>query len=210
MKKAILFDFWGTLVENGVWSPIKQVRNILRIRLPFPEYVVRMEKAMMTSSFKTLKEAFEAVCDEFNIEPQQFLLEKLIGMWNKSWMLAKPYEEVQEVLQKLSKDYTLILVSNTDAFSVSNVMEKFNLREYFNYLYLSYDLGKIKTDEKFIKHILKELGLKPEECLMVGDSIQSDMEAAEKAGVEAVLVDRRDTREFARKIKNLKEVENYL
>ena len=164
----------------------------------------------MTSSFKTLKEAFEAVCDEFNIEPQQFLLEKLIGMWNKSWMLAKPYEEVQEVLQKLSKDYTLILVSNTDAFSVSNVMEKFNLREYFNYLYLSYDLGKIKTDEKFIKHILKELGLKPEECLMVGDSIQSDMEAAEKAGVEAVLVDRRDTREFARKIKNLKEVENYL
>jgi len=210
MKKAILFDFWGTLVENGVWSPIKQVRNILRIRLPFPEYVVRMEKAMMTSSFKTLKEAFEAVCDEFNIEPQQFLLDKLVGMWNKSWMLAKPYPEVEEVLQKLSKDHTLILVSNTDCFSVSNVLDKFGLKDYFNYLYLSYDLGKIKTDEEFIKHILQELDLKPSECLMVGDSIQSDMEAAEKAGVEAVLVDRRDTREFNRKIKSLKEVENYL
>ena len=24
MVKVILFDFWGTLVGNGVWSPIKQ------------------------------------------------------------------------------------------------------------------------------------------------------------------------------------------
>ena len=33
MTKAIIFDLWGTLVENGVHSPIKQVKNILS-RLP--------------------------------------------------------------------------------------------------------------------------------------------------------------------------------
>ena len=86
MTKAILFDFWGTLVENGVWSPIKQVRNILEIKLPFPEYVVRMEKAMMTSKFNNLKEAFENVCKEFNLEINNDKIDSLVGMWNKSWM----------------------------------------------------------------------------------------------------------------------------
>ena len=74
MVKAILFDFWGTLVENGVHSPIKQVKNILNIRLPFSEYVIRMEKAMMTQEFSSLKDAFIAVGKEFNIEYLQIAL----------------------------------------------------------------------------------------------------------------------------------------
>ena len=68
MVKAILFDFWGTLVENGVWSPIKQVKRIINIHTPFSEYVVRMEKAMMTQKFSSLKDAFESVCKEFGVE----------------------------------------------------------------------------------------------------------------------------------------------
>ena len=36
-------------MEQGIWSPIKQARNILQITLPFPEYVIRFEKAMMTT-----------------------------------------------------------------------------------------------------------------------------------------------------------------
>ena len=46
MLKAIIFDFWGTLVETGTSSPIRQVKDILRLRLSFPAYVTRMEEAM--------------------------------------------------------------------------------------------------------------------------------------------------------------------
>ena len=67
MVKAILFDFWGTLVSNGVWSPIKQVKQKLDINMPFSEYVVRMERAMMTEKFPSLKKAFENVFLEFSI-----------------------------------------------------------------------------------------------------------------------------------------------
>ncbi len=32
MVKLIIFDFWGTLVENGIFpSPVRQVKYILRI-----------------------------------------------------------------------------------------------------------------------------------------------------------------------------------
>ena len=58
-------------------------------------------------------------------------MEQLIGVWNRSWMLAKPYEEVKEELEKLQKRYRLILVSNTDCFSIEQVLDKFQLRGYF-------------------------------------------------------------------------------
>ena len=210
MIEAVIFDFWGTLVENGVWSPIKQVKAILGIRIPFSEYVVRMEKAMMTKEFPTLKEAFEAVCKEFGVESTEEKMEKLVGMWNKSWMLAKPYDEVVEELQKLKENYKLILVSNTDNFSVNKVFEKFNLENLFDETFLSCDLGLIKTDPEFLKTILEKVDLKPEECILVGDSIQSDVKAAENAGIKGVLIDRKDRREFQPKIKNLKELDHFL
>jgi len=210
MVKVILFDFWGTLVENGVWSPIKQVRNILGIRIPFSEYVVRMEKAMMARKHSTLKEAFEAVCEEFLIPIDDYKIEKLIGLWNKSWMLAQPYPEVKEILTKLKENYQLVLVSNTDPFSIENVLEKFALKELFDHTFLSYHVGEIKSDPEFFKHILKELQIDKEDCVMVGDSIQSDIIPAKHLEITAVLVDRRNSRDYHPKIKNLQELEKVL
>ncbi len=210
MVKAIIFDFWGTLVENGVWSPIKQVKQILDIDVPFSEYVVRMEKAMMASTFLSLKDAFENVCKEFEIPCTEAKMEQLIGVWNRSWMLAKPYEEVKEELEKLQKRYRLILVSNTDCFSIEQVLDKFQLRGYFGQIFLSYQMGLIKTEEKFLKCVLKELKLKAEDCVMVGDSILSDVEAAKNAGIKAILMDRKNGQEFNPKIRNLKELQALL
>ncbi|MBS3126746.1 HAD family hydrolase [Candidatus Woesearchaeota archaeon] len=210
MVKAILFDFWGTLVENGVWSPLKQVKTILNIRLPFPEYVVRLERAMMTRPFGALKDAFHSVCNEFNINCDQVTIEELIGMWNKSWMLAKPYEETEEVLTKLKKEYKLILVSNTDNIGVDKVLEKYNLRRFFDHIFLSYDVGLLKTDPSFFKKVLEESKIRAGECMMVGDSIQSDILAAEQVGMRAILVDRKNSREHQPKISNLREIEGIL
>lgn len=210
MTKAILFDFWGTLAETGIGSPTKQVKEILNIKMPFSEYVTLMEKAMMTSKFDSLKDAFRNVCKEFKIDSDEEKLEELIGMWNKSWMLAKPYEEVVEALEKLKKNYKLILISNTDCFSTDQVLNKFGLRSLFDAIFLSYDIHLIKTDRNFFKHILRVMDLNAEDCLVVGDSIQSDIMAAKKVGLRAVLIDRKNTRNFHLKIENLKELELFL
>ena len=210
MVKAILFDFWGTLVENGVWSPIKQVKNILGIRLPFPEYVVRMERAMMASKFEDLRSAFVAVCKEFNLEINEDKIGQLVGIWNKSWMLAEPYEETISTLTKLKEKYKVVLVSNTDNFSIEQVMEKFNLSKLFDQIFFSYNLGVIKTDKNFLTQVLSEINLTVDECVMVGDSFQSDIMAAKNIGMKAVLIDRRNSRDFHPKIKTLMELENIL
>ena len=210
MVKAILFDFWGTLVEQGDWSPVKQVKNILGIGMPFPEYITRMETAFMTQEFPSLKEGFENLCLEFGLTPQPEKVEELIGLWNKSWMLAEPYTETLEVLKKLRENHQLILICNADGFSVNQVLDKFGLRGVFDRIFFSYELGLIKTDKLFMKNVLNHLSLNPEDCLLVGDSIQSDIIPGRRADLDVVLVDRRNNRNFHPKIKNLNDLDKLL
>lgn len=206
MVKVILFDFWGTLVENGIHSPIKQVKDILAIDLPFSEYVVRMERAMMTQKFDSLTNAFEAVCKEFQIEPTSEKIEELVGMWNKSWMLSRPYDEVEQALAQLQSKYRLILISNTDCFSLPRALEKFKLAPYFEKMYLSFEQGILKNDINFLNRVIDELQIPKEDCLVVGDSMESDIVAAQNAGIKAMLVDRRNRRDFNPKVCHLREL----
>ena len=55
-----------------------------------------------------------------------------------------------------------------------------------------------------------ELGLSKEDVMIVGDSMQSDIAGAEKAGIKAVLIDRRGRREYENKILSLTELEAIL
>jgi 2-haloalkanoic acid dehalogenase type II len=211
MIKAVMFDSWGTLVETGIFpSPVKQVKYILRIREHFPDYITRFEQVFMTKKYKNLKDAFEAVSKEFDIPVRDFVIEKLIGMWNKNMLLSKPFPDTTEVLEKLKKDYKLALVSNTDPFSINNVLEKFELRKFFDVVALSYETGVLKTDKKMFDLVLKKLKVKKTEAVMVGDSMQSDIEGAEAAGVKAVLIDRKGTREYKNKIASLHGIEDFL
>ncbi len=210
MTKIILFDFWGTLVETGVWSPTKQVRNILHIDMPFHDFVVRFEKAMMTQKIATLRDGFEMVFKEFDVPINERKMDDLIGMWNKCWMLARPYDELKEVLEELQKEYKLVLISNTDPLSVRNVLDKFDLQKYFSHIFLSCELGVIKTDEEFLHKVFHELSTKASECMLVGDSIDSDMVMAQRAKVSSLLIDRSQNRDYPDKITTLRDLKGAL
>ena len=207
MKQVIIFDFWGTLVEQGVYSPFKQVRRILGLEgMDYAEFVLKLERALMTRKFDSLQDAFVQVCEEFGVEAEQGLVDELIGIWNKNWLMAQPYAEVIEVLSGLKKDYRIVLVANTDNFSVDRVLDKFALRPYFDFVQLSYAEGFLKTDPEFLKKVLVQCEVSSEECVVVGDSIESDVAAAEHVGMKAVLIDRQNRRDFQEKITNLREI----
>lgn len=211
MVKGVLFDFWGTLVENGIFpSPVRQVRYILRLRMLFKDFIVRFEQAMMTKPYKDLNEAFTAVCKEFELEPRDFILEKLVGMWNKNELLAKPFLETIEVLDYLKeKKIKIGLISNTPP-TIARVIDKYELNKYFDAVELSYEDGLLKTDPKMFKNLLKKMKLKPKEVVMVGDSIPTDIIGAKEAGIRAILLDRRNKREFVPKIVNLRELKDLI
>ncbi len=207
MKKAIIFDFWGTLVEQGVYSPIKQVKRLLGLyEMDYSEFVVTFERAMMTQKFTSLSEAFVSVCAAFDIKHDDELIEELIGVWNKNWLLAKPYEETADMLKKLKGESELVLMANTDNFSVNSVLDKFKLRQYFKHIFLSCDIGVLKIDPEFYEIVLKEASVEAEDCLVVGDSVHSDAVPAQQAGIDVVLVDRHNKQTFPKKISSLREL----
>jgi len=170
MIKLLIFDLWGTIIENGVYSPIKQVKNILRINMPFEEYVVRFEKVLMLNNYSDLYEGFKLVCKEFNIRDNPYILNKLVGIWNKNWLLAKPYNNALETVQTLKEKYKTVLIVNADK-SINSLIEKYSLEKYFDKIYLSYQTKFLKVNPESFKLIIKDFNVKPEECVMIGDSM---------------------------------------
>jgi len=213
MIKGIVFDFWGTLMENGVNpSPLKQVRSMMNLdKLSFSAFVASFERSFMTKRFESLAEAFESTCRNFNIRYNQRFIDDLIGLWNKNRLLAKPFTDTISTLEALrSKGLKLALLSNTDAFSIEPLLEKYDMLKYFDSIVMSYKTGFLKTDKRSFEVILEELGLEKDEVIMVGDSLQSDMLGAQNAGIKAVLVDRRNIMEFENKVSSLEELKRFL
>ncbi len=211
MVKAIIFDFWGTLVENGIFpSPVKQCRYILRLRMTFKDFIIRFEQALMTKPYSDLNEAFTEVCKEFQLDPQPFIIEKLVGMWNKNELLGKPFLETVEMLEYLkAKKIKIGLISNTTP-TITRVMEKFDLNKYFDATMFSYDEGLLKTDPEMFKKLLKKLKVKTEEVIMIGDSLPTDIIGSRNAGIRSILLDRMNKRDFTPKIVNLRELKELI
>lgn len=211
MKKAVLFDFWGTVVQQGTYSPMKQTYNLMRPRMRFGEFVEKFERAIMTKPYDDQQEMFKDAFAAFGLRPQDWIIEKLIGIWNKSSLLATPYPETIQALEQLkSKGIKIALISNTFKRSVDGLLEKLGMDRLFDVVCWSYEEGHLKHDTQLIEIALEKLGVSKEDAVMVGDSMETDIAGAEKAGVTPVLVDRKGTREYANKVQSLTELEKFM
>jgi HAD superfamily hydrolase (TIGR01549 family) len=207
--KVIIFDLQGTLIENGVFpSPIKQVKHIMDIKQSFHSYVPVFEQEFMTKQYNNLSEAFSAVAENFSIDMTKSLTERLVGLWNKNKILSKPFPEAIDCLESL-KEYKLILAANMDCFS-KEIIQKFDLEKYFDKIFISCDIGYVKNNPEFFKIILQDLKIDPEKAIVVGDSIESDMKAAQAAGIKGILIDRNNRMEYPDKISSLNELKELL
>ncbi|MEM4247237.1 MAG: HAD family hydrolase [Candidatus Woesearchaeota archaeon] len=211
MKKAVLFDFWGTLVQQGAYSPLKQTYRLMRPQMVFGEFVEKFERAVMTKLYDDQALMFRDAFEAFGLRAPDWVIEKLIGIWNKNKLLAKLYPDTMQALEMLkSRGIKTAIVSNTPKLSVEGLLEKFGFDKFFDAVCFSYETGLLKTDAEMFDIVLEKLGVGKEDAVMVGDSLETDIVGAEKAGIMAVLIDRKGTRDYKNKIKSLVEIENFL
>jgi len=88
---------------------------------------------------------------------------------------------VEEVLQKLQGQYKLILVTKGDLLDQERKLLKSGLIDYFHHIEIMSD-----KHENNYKKLLSGLDIKPEEFLMVGNSIKSDILPVINIGAKAV------------------------
>ncbi|GGH42867.1 HAD family hydrolase [Mangrovimonas yunxiaonensis] len=88
-------------------------------------------------------------------------------------MINKPVElleGVEEVLEALSKQYRLIVVTKGDLLDQERKLEKSGLLDYFHHIEVLSD-----KHENNYQRLLKHLDIAPTEFLMVGNSLKSDV-----------------------------------
>ena len=122
------------------------------------------------------------------------------------WVL---YPETTEVLAELKeRGFKLGVISNFDDRAYS-VMRSLNILRFFDSVTLSSETGYCKPDREIFEAAVRALGVDAAKILLVGDSLQDDVEAAMRAGLAAALIDRRNRHEEVKhvpRISSLKDV----
>jgi putative hydrolase of the HAD superfamily len=90
-------------------------------------------------------------------------------------------------LERLSARYRLGVVSNFYG-NLDGILRAEGLRAHFAVVADSGVLGVTKPDPEIFLHAARTLGIRPQECVMVGDSVPRDIKGAAAAGMKQALV----------------------
>lgn len=113
------------------------------------------------------------------------------------WTLAlcsrlEPDRVLLESLQALSERAELAILSNGGGVTQRAKIKAARLNEIFepNRIFVSGEIGQSKPDPCFFHHACQQLGVEPEEVLMVGDRDETDGLGARAAGLAFLRVAR--------------------
>jgi putative hydrolase of the HAD superfamily len=101
-----------------------------------------------------------------------------------------PFGDAKAALEELRGAYRLGLLTNGPPDIQHEKLEGAGLRQYFNAVVVSGEVGIGKPDPRIFHLTLERLGASPAEAAMVGDSLARDIVGARRAGLTAVWVNR--------------------
>jgi len=126
------------------------------------------------------------------------------------------FPEVKRVLLRLKQMGLKIgLVTTAYEEEIPLILGKANLEiDMFDIIVGADTVKKVKPDPDVFRYALKKLKVRPKESLFIGDLIDADYEGAEKVGIRAFLIKRKEAegkKEIGlRTITNLKEIFRYI
>lgn len=92
------------------------------------------------------------------------------------------------LLKRLRKHFKLLVVTNNNRSQTDLILKKLGVTDLFHHIYSLYETRIMKPDPKLYEGIADECGLVHEECLVVGDRYEIDLEPAEQLGMHSLLV----------------------
>ena len=97
---------------------------------------------------------------------------------------AKAFDGIAEVIERLSKDYTLYIMSSNSEENIRHFLDENRLSKYFKSIHGNVSIfGKTKV----MRRIITEEGLDKNQCWYVGDETR-DVEAAHKIKLKIISV----------------------
>jgi HAD superfamily hydrolase (TIGR01662 family) len=207
--KAVFFDLWDTLVFS--FGVMRKTQRIMGLQsLQFMDFVERYEKATMKKNFSSPSALFVSGFRAFGLKPKKQQLVVLEKLWKHNLKNAELFPESLRVLQSLkARGFKLVLVSNLQYFGSRALLKRLKLEHFFDSIQFSFEARLLKPDKRIFLRALKQLKLRPNQVVMVGDSL-TDFFGAKNAMIRCVIVARKAKKENNYKalatINNLEEL----
>ena len=189
-KRIIGFDADDTLWENEVFFHRAQMKFIeLHKHIKDPEEVIfQIEKENIKFYGYGIKgfvlSLIEASVRFSNNQPDFQNIDKIIKIGKD--MLAQPIQllpNVRDTLRHLSEHNTLIMITKGDLLDQQRKVRESGLLKYFR----SIEIVSEKNEQTYLE-ILKKNNISPEDFLMVGNSLKSDILPVTKIGGTGIYI----------------------
>ena len=107
--------------------------------------------------------------------------------WNEMLSKMHLYEYVIPLLIQLKdKQIKTAILTDLTAYIQYRKLEKLGLLQYIDFLVTSEEVGEEKPSAKMYDLVLKKIGCRPEEALMIGDDYEKDILGARRMGMATI------------------------
>ena len=205
-KRAIFFDFGDTM---ALTKPSYLIRVAIAMRAA--GYYVSdkdFEIAYLNTDYEIYKKYkaqgemttqeyvewfFPILCNHLSLEGDPYAIRaKIRKELREIKFIRKPLSGAVELLEFLKKrDFILGIISNNDG-RVEDKCDEVGIKEYFDIIADSTNLGFIKPDARIFHFVLDKLKLSPGEAIHVGDLYGSDVMGGLNAGLDVIWLNKRD------------------
>ena len=201
MHHNFLFDLDQTLLDFHA-SEYKALGIVLRANdLSFSDEIYRAFKAYNKSLWLELEKGkisrqelfmmrFRDVIlrsggDPAKIDPLPLNDEFIRTMSENGVLLDGALEFIKRVKEEIP-DSRIYIASNGATINAKGRLATTGLDRYIDGVFISEDMGVAKPDAAFFDICLERIGEPRDTCIMIGDSLTSDMLGAKNAGLESV------------------------
>jgi HAD superfamily hydrolase (TIGR01549 family) len=196
--KGIIFDLDGVIYDIN--DAIKQAVDdiIEKYELKVNKDAILQEIAHLIEKLQ-YKPVPKSILDSYNLLQLDFLeglsyFKKLriglflLNQFNTYRKDAGIFEGIREVIQALaSDDLELAILTNNKSEYAEEVLDKFDLTQYFATIIGFNELSNVKPDPEGLLKIIHKWGIEPNDALFIGD-MQTDVKAGKAAGTTMVCV----------------------
>ena len=212
VKRAVLFDLGNTLLYFDAAWPDVFARADQELVTDLKRAGLKLDRKEFTQTFRARLEAYYAQRESEFIEhttthvlttllaengyddiSDEILLPALERMYAVSQEHWLPEQDAIPCLEALREQgYKLAIVSNAgDDADVQLLVDKNDLRQYFECGLTSAECGIRKPNPRIFDIALERLNISPQDAVMVGDKLGADILGARNAGIYSIWVTRR-------------------
>lgn len=192
MKKAVFFDLFFTLAN----LEYQNENEFTLLNISRKEWEASAENADVyhqraTGKLKTEKEMLESMVADLPFSVTENQLEKLVEIRNDRYRksLTDIHPDIISTLKNLKDSgIKLCLVSNADIID-KKYWGISPLKEYFDAVIFSCDVGIVKPDGKIYQLAMDKLNVSAADSLFVGDGGSNELYGAKSVGMATVLTE---------------------